>query len=144
MKGTCMSPHLHVVIRDYWWWFLTPWSSWESCSSGSLCWKASGSSSLPKATCNCSQVLVWHHVCWDFEKDHPGLSYRTPVLCRISSPAHNALNWHWTQNHEVSPALPCSWGSKSLLPTFPALAALAFCTATCAQMVFASQLLLLL
>lgn len=85
-----MSPRLHVVIRDYWWWFLTPWSSWESCSSGSLCWKASGSSSLPKAACNCSQLLVWYHVCWDFEKDHPGLSYRTPVLCRISSPAHSA------------------------------------------------------
>lgn len=71
-----MSPHLHVVIHDYWWWFLTPWSFWES--SGSLCWKASGKSSSSKVSCNYSQLLVWYQVCWDFEKDHPGLPYRTP------------------------------------------------------------------
>lgn len=85
-----MPPHLHVVICDYWWWFLNPWSSWDSHSLGSLCWKAPGSSILAKASCNYSQSLVWYQVCWDFEKSNPALPYRTLVLHRISSPAQSA------------------------------------------------------
>lgn len=123
VKGTCVSPHLHVAIHDYWWWFLNPWSSWESGSLGSLCWKASGNSNLPKACCSYSQLLVWYQVCWDFKKDNPALPCRTSVLHRFSSPAQSATTdikhktmkslLHCSAHGEAS---PCSLHSLPLPP----------------------------
>lgn len=105
-----MSPHLHVVIHDYWWWFLTPWSFWES--SGSLCWKASGKSSSSKVSCNYSQLLVWYQVCWDFEKDHPGLPYRTPSSTESAHRATTDIEIKTMKSLLCSPAhweaSPCS------------------------------------